>query len=658
MRELPNEDDFETDTDTTANADTADGKGMTPTRALITAALKTIKTGAVRAALASAVPTVVLITTPTGSWTRALAAEIERSYANASTIVVMERKKDGNEWVVSMMLENFADGDHVVICSPDPAALLPPMILAAADARLVLPFASASLLRHAIRALTGEVARGLRDADVAGLDMTALTMALRPGSSAADCVRRLRQLSGKRAEAGSVETRSAHPLLEDLPLPTDLAAWAQDTVDQLKLVASGAALPATLRYGVLEGPPGTGKTLVAGAIARSAGWQLVTTSIGDWFTTSDGHLGGVNKACAAFFDALQKGDCVVGFLDEIDALPDRATLEPRDRQWWTTVITHVLNQVDRLRASGRPVLLLAATNYVTRIDSALLRRMEGRITVRAPQTEEEVLAIFVHYLRGEIDPSALSAIIRFTLGATPASIESFVRAARSRARSQGRGLMLEDILWAVVPEETRSAEEVKAVAVHEAGHATVAEVLGIGVKSVSVLANGVSGGVTQTMPLPSFLNRDELEDLVTVYLAGRAADVVVGNKGPHSGAAIDLEMATMVLTRGICEWGLYDTLIHADCDTEEVFDLVQKGLKRLLTRAVRLVTLHRTGVVALAEALVTQSLLTGEQVAAVLAKNAAQITKGQVLIEQRPQKTVSVPARRSENAARGGSNTK
>lgn len=110
----------------------------------------------------------------------------------------------------------------------------------------------------------------------------------------------------------------------------------------------------------------------------------------------------------------------------------------------------------------------------------------------------------------------MDAVLPFAMGATPATIQSWVSTARSRARLAGRGLELGDILAAIVPEDTRSAEELQATAVHEAGHAVVAEVLGIGVRSVSIVASGFAGGVTQTKPPPATLNRAELEDLVTV----------------------------------------------------------------------------------------------------------------------------------------------
>lgn len=132
--------------------------------------------------------------------------------------------------------------------------------------------------------------------------------------------------------------------------------------------------------------------------------------------------------------------------------------------------------------------------------------------------------------------------------------------------------------------------------------------------------------------------------------------MVVGRKGPHSGASIDLEMATAALTRGMCDWGLYDTLMHTNPDSGDVFDIMQKSLKRLLNRAVRIVSQHRSAVVDLAQALVRQRLLTGEQVAEVLAESAAKIERSQTRAD-RP-KPLSPRTRRTTTTVRNGSNGK
>jgi hypothetical protein len=601
-------------------------------KSLVIAALSGVNTGAVRRCLASAVPHVIIINTPTHAWARALAAEISGTYDNVSATSVVEYKKDGNQWAIDTMLQHIGVGQHQVFCTSDPATLLPGLVHAAADVRLILPAVDPQLVQRAIMAFTGRSVRGMTEADIAGLDFPMLQLALRPGSSARDCLRRLRRSADQAVLLRPGLNNHKGPALEDLPLGADIAAWAYDMLGQLRDVTAGTLSPDVLRHGVLAGEPGTGKTLIAGALAKSAGWSFHAASIGAWFNSSDGNLGGVSKACVAFFDALLAGDCVVGFLDEADSLPSRASLEPRDLQWWSTLINLVLTQIDRLRSSGKRVLLLSATNYYDRLDPALVRdgRLEQRVIVRAPQTEEEVLAIFAHYLREEIDTANLAGIERFVLGATPAMIAGWIRAARVRARSLGRALLAEDVISTVVPSDRRSPEETFAVALHEAGHCVVALALGIEIESVSILSHGVAGGMTKTANPSPFPNREELEDVVTVYLGGRAADLVLGNKGAHAGAALDLEMATSLLVRGHCQLGLYETLGSNLPGGGDAFQQIDKGLKRLLARAVRLVTENTNAVTTLAEALIDRRLLTGTQVEALIGSLLANAAAGAV----------------------------
>jgi len=589
---------------------------MTAARALVTAMLKGIDTGPVRDAIKSSVPQVILLVAPSASWARAVSSEILRAHDNLDTITVTEPKKGRNDWVTEQMLMRLNAGDHVVIVSSDQPDLLPPEAIRAIDLRLVLPEIDVGLVRRAIGLFCGKRATGLKATDVVGMEFLDLVMALRQGSTARQCVERIKNSAHSRAQTGRSASSGIGPCLEDLPLPATIGAWAHDTLADLAAVSKGQLSPDQLRYAVLEGEPGTGKTLIAGALARSAGWRFQSATIGEWFNASDGNLGGVCKACVAFFDGLLNEDCAVGFLDEIDSLPDKLTLDPQHRQWWVTFINLMLSQIDRLRQSGKRVMLLAASNYYDRLDAALVRsgRLEQRLSVRVPQTELEVIAILAHYLAEDLEVTELEILARFALGATPATIAGWIRQARAAARHSSRKLVLADLTAVVAPADTRSAAEVRAVALHEAGHAVVANALGIGVRSVSIIERASSGGMTQTEPVASSLNRDELENMVTVYLAGRAADLVLGDRGAHSGAAADLEMAASVLARGYCQWGLYASLAPMDPASDEVFDFIGKTINRLLARATRLVSLHRDHVTALADALQARRLLKGSDI--------------------------------------------
>lgn len=604
-------------------------------KSLVMAALMAVDTLPIRRALASAVPHVIVIKTPSHAWSRAMAAEIGRTYDDVAVTAVIESKKDGNQWAIDLMFRHIGQGQHQVFLTTDPLNLLPGLIHTATDVSLIVPPVDDALLQRAIRTFTGKSVRGGVDAEITKLDFPVLQLALRPGSSARDCLLRLRRSAARPGLQPAIGGSYKGPALEDLPLPADIAGWAYATAEQLKAVTAGTLDPAALQHGVLAGEPGTGKTLVAGALAKSAGWAFHATSIGSWFNSSDGNLGGVSRACVAFFDAiLSKEEGVVAFLDECDALPSRAALKPSDLQWWSTLINLMLTQIDRLRGSGKPVLLLAATNYFERLDPGLVRagRLEQHVHVRVPRTEEEVLAIFAYYLKGEIESSGLAGIERFALGATPAMIAAWIRTARAAARSEGRALTKDDVVAAVVPPDRRSPEEIRAVALHEAGHAVVAWALGIGVDAVSIVSHGSAGGITKIANASSFPNREELEETVTVLLAGRAADLVVGTKGAHSGAAIDLDVATSLLLRGRYHLGLYETLAYSQSDGKDAFEQVNSDLERLLERAVSVVTNHRAAVLALADVLVERRLLDRAQIEGIISPLVASKTEGNVAV--------------------------
>ncbi|MVS97908.1 AAA family ATPase [Devosia marina] len=605
--------------DTAEAADAAEAKPMRPDRALVRALLSG-RTAPIRKALRSDVAQVIQIIAPTPAWARAISKEIQRSHPEVKTLSLTETKKDRNDWVVPQVLSQLISGVHSVFCTTNAPEILPAEIEGTTDLRLDLPEIDAAVVKRAIRDFCGQRPVGLGDEDVEHLDFFDLVMAMRPGSSARDCVRRIKALAEKQRRARIVMHRTIGSRVEDLPLPMPVRSWAMTCLDELNLVAEGSLPASQLRFAVLEGAPGTGKTLLAEALARSAGWRTVSATMGDWFNRSDGHLGGVSKAIVRFFDTLLEDDKTIGFIDEIDGLPDRASLDARDRQWWTPVVNLFLKQIDRIRTSGRPIMLIGATNYYSRLDAAMVRpgRLEQRVHIPVPQTEDELRAIFAHYLAPDIPASELEPVARLALGATPALIEAWVKQARGLARHDQRVLTVEDVIDVIAPPDDRAPNEIRAVAIHEAGHAFVATRLGIGVRHVSIIARGASGGFTQTVPPGGILSRQHLEDHVTIMMAGRAADLILGDMGAHSGAAIDIEMATSLLTRGYCEWGLYESLGHLDPNSEAAFDFADRAIKRLLNRAIKLITQNRSQVLALATELQTRRFLKGHEIKPIL----------------------------------------
>ncbi|MBU2533623.1 MAG: AAA family ATPase, partial [Alphaproteobacteria bacterium] len=367
-------------------------------------------------------------------------------------------------------------------------------------------------------------------------------------------------------------------------------------------------------------------------LARTADWCFVPSSVGAWFTSGDGALGGVAKNVKSFVDQVLSSEPAVGFLDELDAIPSRETMDSRDRGWWTPVVTLVLTEIDRLRKSKRRVMLIGATNYYARLDPALIRpgRMQQRVSVLPPETDQEVIDVLRFYLGDALDGSDLAKLGRLGRGATPAAIEGWVKEARAVARAERRTLNETDILAQMIPGDARNPADIRAAAIHEIGHTVVALRLGHEVKSVSIVPEGNSGGLTMTrMPsvVPSW---EELCDAVTVALGGRAADLVVG-KGAHAGAEADLAGATELLRAALERQGLGNSLVHVPnvgAGSVDVRKAVDEQLQRLLKRAVDIVAADRALVLNLAERLVAEKMLSGAEIEKALGEEAALPSKG------------------------------
>ena len=253
-------------------------------------------------------------------------------------------------------------------------------MLAAADATIVIHPLTVALLRKVIRRVSKQTARGVT-AEMAELPMPVILSAIRPGLPASASVANLNRALEMRPASPMV---SSVPLLSDLPLTGTLRSWTDQTLADLGAVRAGTLSANQLVYGVFEGTPGTGKTLLAESLARTAGWSFVSSTIGNRFTHGDGALGGVARNIRAFVDEVLAAEPCIGYLDELDGLPDRATMDNRAREWWTPVVNLVLVEIDRLRKSGKHVLLLGGTNYYGRLDSALVRpgRLQQRVTCR------------------------------------------------------------------------------------------------------------------------------------------------------------------------------------------------------------------------------------------------------------------------------------
>lgn len=573
------------------------------------------------AAILKESPRLIILKVPNGSWIDLVSNLVRKMERRPYICVAAERRRSGGvlHRIGADNLGYLQQGTSVLYICPDPGEILDEAVLAAADVTIEIAPPTPKVLRTLIRRVTGGVARGVTN-EMAALDVKVIAHAVRPHLTARVCVARLRDAVRRRDEPLGA---AVVPALTELPLTAPVRKWADQTLADLAAVKAGAMPPSGLVYALLEGPPGTGKTLIAHSLARTAEWNFVPATVGGWFTVGDGALGGVAKNIKLFIDQVIASAPAIGFLDELDAIPDRAKMDNRGRDWWVPVITLFLTEIDRLRKSGRPVLLLGATNFYHHLDAALIRpgRMQQRVSVLPAETEPEVMALLRFYLTDDLADKELAKLVRLGMGSTPAMVEGWVKEARAAARAAGRALQLGDLLKQMVPRDDRSPEDIRTIALHEIGHAIVAHRLGFKVERVTIIPGNGSGGHTKAALNSIVPTWERICDVVTLTLGGRAADIVLGS-GANAGAENDLANATTILLDAIERQGLLGTLVHLPergIRRPEVMDAVDAQLSTLLKRAIAIVEIERELAIKLAERLIVERILSGIDIAKALA---------------------------------------
>ncbi|UYQ72574.1 AAA family ATPase [Pelagibacterium flavum] len=515
-------------------------------------------------------------------------------------------------------LDYLADGRSVVAITYDPSVISKDL-QATADRIVEVEGIDVRVVRRAINAVAGERAKGLTRTDIATLSPIAVMAAIRNAKSAVEAVARLRRAaSGPTARTANSDL----PKLAALPLVAEVREWADTLRDDLAALRRGQIKADDIRYGVLEGPPGTGKSLLGEVLAQSAGWRFVGTSVPTWFSSTDGHLGGVTRAATEFFIDLLTHDFSIGFLDELQSIPDRSAMDASHREWWTTLVDLVLLQIDRVRKSGRPILLLGACNHYNHLDTALIRggRLEQKITVRPPASVHEVHNVLRFYCGTAIDDGELEAIARLALGRAPADLAAGVKQARALARRAGRALVPADLHAGMDLSPERHGPSLEIVARHEAAHALIAHRLGAHVNSVTIVSAGMSAGATESDWGDAPMTRHMLEDRVKVALAGRVADEIF-NGGASSGAVGDLAFASNLLRRGRLELGLYDRLGTIDSNGVMArFDgeWLEARLRWLMAETRALVYAERAKILELSDILLEKKVLDADEIVAAL----------------------------------------
>jgi cell division protease FtsH len=347
----------------------------------------------------------------------------------------------------------------------------------------------------------------------------------------------------------------------------------QEIVEFLKNPKKFTRLGGRIPKGVLlMGKPGTGKTLLARGVAGEAGVPFFSISGSDFVEMFVGV--GASRVRDLFEQGKKNAPCII-FIDEIDAVGrQRGSGVGGGHDEREQTLNQLLVEMDGFE-SNEGVILIAATNRPDVLDPALLRpgRFDRRVVVPPPDVRGRELILDIHTRRTPLSKGVeLKAIARGTPGFSGADLENLVNeAALLAARRNQDRLTLADFEDAkdkvLMGAERKSAvisdKEKRVTAYHEAGHALVA-LLQDGtdpVHKVTIIPRGRALGVTQQLPSEDrhTMTRDYVLQRLAVMMGGRAAELVIFDE-ITTGAGNDIQVATDMTRKMVCEWGMSDRI--------------------------------------------------------------------------------------------------
>ncbi len=346
-----------------------------------------------------------------------------------------------------------------------------------------------------------------------------------------------------------------------------------EIVDFLKDPQKFQKLGGRIPKGVLVvGPPGTGKTLLARAIAGEADVPFFNISGSDFVEMFVGV--GASRVRDLFEQGKKNAPCII-FIDEIDAVGrHRGAGLGGGHDEREQTLNQLLVEMDGFD-TNEGVILIAATNRPDVLDPALLRpgRFDRQIVVSRPDIKGRLGILNVHIKKLTLEKDVnLEVIARGTPGFTGADLSNLVNeAALLAARRSKKMVEMKDFEDAkdkvLMGVERRSMfineEEKRNTAYHEAGHALVAKLIpGTDpIHKVTIIPRGRALGLTQQLPVDDRYTypREFLHNTIAVLLGGRAAEELV-LKHMTTGAGNDIERATELARKMVCEWGMSDKL--------------------------------------------------------------------------------------------------
>ncbi len=456
----------------------------------------------------------------------------------------------------------------------------------------------------------------------------------------------------------------------------------QEVIEFLKEPQKFQKLGGKIPKGVLlMGPPGTGKTLLARAISGEANVPFFSISGSDFVEMFVGV--GASRVRDLFEQGKKNAPCII-FIDEIDAVGrHRGAGLGGGHDEREQTLNQLLVEMDGFE-SNEGVILIAATNRPDVLDPALLRpgRFDRRVVVPRPDVKgrEEILRVHSRKIPLAEDV-ALDLLARGTPGFSGADLANLVNeAALNAARHAKKVVFMDDFEGAkdkvLMGSERRSLmiseKEKRLTAYHEAGHALVAYFMPHAdpLHKVTIIPRGMALGVTQQLPIDDRHNytKEFLESTLSVMMGGRVSEEMFMGV-LTTGAGDDLEKATEMARKMVCEWGMSEQLgpltfgkkeeqiflgreiaQHQDY-SESTAVLIDQEVKRVgqqaYQRAKEVLETNRDALIRVAEALLEYEVLDGDEVAA--------LVKGEDLAEfaarKKAARSKAAPAAAAEEAA-------
>lgn len=339
--------------------------------------------------------------------------------------------------------------------------------------------------------------------------------------------------------------------------------------DPKKFTRLGGRIPKGV---LLVGPPGTGKTLLARAVAGEAGVPFFTISGSDFVEMFVGV--GASRVRDLFEQGKKQAPCLI-FIDEIDAVGrHRGAGMGGGHDEREQTLNQLLVEMDGFE-SNEGVILIAATNRPDVLDPALLRpgRFDRRVVVGKPDVKGRLKILEVHSKKTPLSTEVeLERIAKGTPGFSGADLENLVNEAALLAARRGKRMLdMDDFEMAkdkvLMGAERKSMvindEDKKITAYHEAGHTIVGKKIpGTDpIHKVSIIPRGMALGVTQTLPEEERMNltKQKAHNMIAFLFGGRAAEEIIF-KDYTTGAGNDIERATEIARRMVCEWGMSEKL--------------------------------------------------------------------------------------------------